>query len=99
MDWFFIWFRKRMLDALMRKEAGGALKAHRAEEVVSTSGSNTQKAPLKRVELLQAVNGKVLEIAHRKHANADWDVSLYIVKDDESLADAVATALLVTGEN
>jgi len=99
MDWFFIWFRKRMLDAVMRKEAGGALKARRAEEVVSTSGSNTQKAPLKRVELLQAVNGKVIEIMHRKAPHADWEVTLYIVKDDEALADAIATALLVTGEN
>lgn len=96
MDWFFNWFRKRMLRAGIRDE-GVALRA-RTEEVVST-GSHTQKAPLKRVELLNAVNGKVIEIMHRKSPHADWEVTLYIIKDDEALADAVATALLVTGEN
>jgi len=71
-----------------------------ALSIASTQNvSITAKAGTKRVELLSAINGKVLEIAHRKHANADWDVHLYIVRDDEALADAVATALLVTGEN
>lgn len=69
------------------------------DAVVSSSGSNTQKAPLKRVELLNAVNGKVIEIMHRKSHQHDWETTLYIVKDDEALADAIATALLVTGEN
>jgi hypothetical protein len=68
-------------------------------DVVSTRGSSTQKSPLKRVELLQAVNGKVIEVMHRKSPHADWEVTLYIIKDDEALADAIATALLVTGEN
>jgi len=96
MDWFFTWFRGRMIRAGIRNE-GVALVSNRPD-VVST-GSNTQKAPLKRVELLQAVNGKVIEIMHRKSPHADWEVTLYIIKDDEALADAVATALLVTGEN
>lgn len=72
---------------------------HVKDAVVSTRGSNTQKAPLKRVELLQAVNGKVIEIMHRKSSNHEWETTLYIIKDDEALADAIATALLVTGEN
>jgi hypothetical protein len=72
---------------------------HVKDVVVSTRGSSTQKSPLKRVELLQAVNGKIIEIMHRKSPHADWETTLYIVKDDEALADAIATALLVTGEN
>ena len=93
MDWFFNWFRQRMVNAGIRKEVVVS-----RDEVVSTRGSNTQKAPLKRVELLQAVNGKVIEIMHRKSQQHEWEVTLYIIKDDESLADAIATALLVTGE-
>jgi hypothetical protein len=94
MDWFFNWFRKRILRAGIRSE-GIALQSATA----TSQHSITAKSGNKRVELLSAINGKVLEIAYRKHANADWDVYLYIVKDDEALADAVATALLVTGEN
>jgi hypothetical protein len=92
MDWFFSWFRRRMQRVAM-------------QDVVALSTSSTinvsatAKAGTKRIELLSAINGKVLEIAYRRQANADWDVHLYIVRDDEALADAVATALLVTGEN
>jgi hypothetical protein len=53
----------------------------------------------KRVEILEAVNGKVLEIAHRKSPQHDWEITLYIMRDDESLADAIATALCVTEGN
>ena len=93
MDWFFNWFRKRLQRVILRE--GIALQS----ATVTSQHSITAKAGNKRVEILSAINGKVLEIAYRKHANADWDVHLYIVKDDEALADAVATALLVTGEN
>ena len=93
MDWFFSWFRRRLTRLALKD--GIALQS----ATVTSQHSITAKAGSKRVELLSAINGKVLEIAHRKHANADWDVSLYIVKDNESLADAVAVALLATGEN
>jgi hypothetical protein len=93
MDWFFSWFRRRMQRVAMKD---GVMLA--SQSTVSQY-SITAKAGTKRVELLSAINGKVLEIAYRKHASADWDVHLYIVRDDEALADAVATALLVTGEN
>ena len=93
MDWFFNWFRRRMQRVVLRE----GIALHSA--TVTSQASITAKAGNKRIEILSAINGKVLEIAHRKHANADWDVHLYIVRDDEALADAVATALLVTGEN
>lgn len=93
MDWFFNWFRRRMQRVVLRD--GIALQA----STVTSQHSITAKAGHKRVELLSAINGKVLEIAYRKTSQHDWEVHLYIVKDDEALADAVATALLVTGEN
>ena len=94
MNWFFNWFRRRMAEA-SKHDASLSLQA----AVVRSQESVTAKSGNKRIELLNAINGKVLEIAYRKHANADWDVHLYIVRDDEALADALATALLVTGEN
>jgi len=59
--------------------------------------SPTNKQGNRRIEILDAVNGKVLEIAHRKTPQHDWEVTLYMVRDDESLADAIAAALVVTG--
>lgn len=92
MDWFFIWLRNKM------REAHDKRLIVRSDTVVAQA-SVSAKAGHKRVELLSAINGKILEIAHRKSPQHDWEVSLYIVKDDEALADAIATALLVTGEN
>lgn len=92
MNWFFNWLGRKIRRAY---KEGVVLRG----EVVASQQSVTAKAGNKRVELLSAINGKVLEIAVRKSPHADWEVHLYIVKDDEALADAVATALLVTGEN
>ena len=95
MDWFFIWFRQRMLDALKRNEG---IPLGRPEVVVARN-SSTSACGLRRIELLDGVNGKILEIAHRKSPQHDWETALYIVKDDEALADAIAVALLTTGGN
>jgi hypothetical protein len=50
-----------------------------------------------RVEIIDALNGRVLEINHRPHENADWHTELYIVRDDEALAEAIAAVLIVGG--
>jgi hypothetical protein len=50
-----------------------------------------------RIEVLDALNGKVLEVATRPDTNHDWDIDLYIVRDDEALADAIATMLVLRG--
>lgn len=51
-----------------------------------------------RVEILNAINGQVLEIAHRPSENSDWEVELYVVQPDEALADALATILVLKGK-
>lgn len=84
-----------MLDALKRNEG---IPLGRPEVMV-TRGSPTAANGLKRVEILSGINGKILEIAHRKSQQHEWETTLYIVKENEALADAIAVALLVTGEN
>jgi len=64
---------------------------------VGTRNSRTDVHGMCRVEVLNAMNGKVLEVAHRADTNLDWDVDLYIVRDDEALADAIATVLVLRG--
>lgn len=93
------WFRNWVLNALdraakqRREEVGVVLSS------VSASTSRTGKAGYKRIEVLEAANGKILEISHRKTPQHDWEVTLYIVRDDEALADAIAAALVITGES
>jgi len=68
--------------------------------VMMTRGSSiSNKSGHRRVEILDAINGKVLEIHHRDSPTKDWDISLYILREDEALADAIATCLLITSEN
>jgi len=50
-----------------------------------------------RVEVIDALNGRVLEVEHRATENADWHTELYIVRDDEALSDAIAAVLIVGG--
>ena len=50
-----------------------------------------------RVEVLEALNGRVLEVNTRANENADWETDLYIVRDDEALSEAVAALLIVKG--
>jgi len=95
MDWFFTWFRERMLEAARRRESGLIIGR---PEVVERNTS-TAAHGLRRIELLDGINGKILEIAHRKSPQHEWETTLYIVKDDEALADAIAVALVVTGGN
>jgi len=70
-------------------------------------GTNLQKSPFVsseqktmahgrvRVEVIDALNGRVLEINHRPNEHADWHTELYIVQSDEALADAIATVLVL----
>ncbi len=83
--------RKRNLE-----EAKVTLQSH----VAMTRGSSvTNKSGHRRVEILDAINGTVLEIHHRDSTIKDWDISIYILREDEALADAIATCLLITSEN
>jgi len=50
-----------------------------------------------RVEVIDALNGRVLEVNTRANENADWHTELYIVRDDEVLSDAIAAVLIVGG--
>lgn len=97
------WFRNWVLNALdraakkRREEFGVSLSSASLADAVSPS--RTGKSGHKRVEILNAANGKVLEIFHRAQPQHDWEVTLYIVRDDETLADAIAAALVITGES
>jgi hypothetical protein len=55
-------------------------------------------APTLRVELVEAVNGRVLNVGVYKPNphGPDWTFKLYVVGNDEPLADAISTMLVMT---
>lgn len=51
-----------------------------------------------RVEVMEAVNGRVLNVGVYKPNphGPDWTFTLYVVRDGEALPDAIATMLVIT---
>lgn len=51
-----------------------------------------------RVELIPATNGRVLRLGTYKSNpyGPDWTFTLYVIPDDQSLPDAIATCLVLT---
>jgi len=49
--------------------------------------------------VIQALNGKIIEISTYKpnHNGPDWTHQCYIVKDGETLAEAMATVIMMKG--
>jgi hypothetical protein len=49
--------------------------------------------------VIQALNGKIIEISTYKHNpnGPDWTHQCYIVKDGETLAEAMATVMMMKG--
>jgi hypothetical protein len=55
-----------------------------------------------RIGIIQAMNGKVLEIGKRNNSNhigPDWNHTLFLVPEDMTLTDAVTTVLIAEGLN
>ena len=69
----------------------------RGDSVCTQPDSPTMKRAKCRIEVLDAMNGKVLEVATRADDRDEWEIDLYIVRDDEALADAIATVLVLRG--
>ena len=89
MDWFFKWLGNRI------RRAQDEVKLSRAD--VTTRGGITSMQSMRRIEMVKAINGDLIEVFSRKSHQHDWEAEVYIVKDGESLVDAVATLLVVTG--
>ena len=85
---------RELITGLGRHGSGSLV---RQDCTVSGPQSPTMKRAKCRIEMLDAINGRVLEVASREHVHEDWDIDLYIVRDDETLADAIATMLVLRG--
>lgn len=67
--------------------------------LISNSGPRVDQDAKLRVELIEAVNGRVLQIGKYKPnpRGPDWTFTLYLVGEGETLPDAIATCLVLHG--
>ena len=71
------------------------------EEIVCGSDSVESRSSV-RIGIIQAMNGKVLEISKRNttnHIGPEWNNTLFLVPEDMTLTDAVTTLLIAEGLN
>jgi hypothetical protein len=59
--------------------------------------STLEVPPVRRIEVINAVNGQILQMGTYKSNphGPDWTFKLYIVDDSQSLPEAIAAAMVV----
>lgn len=90
---FFKW-----LGVMIRRADQDEIRSH-VVEVSRTHDGSTSAPSTRRVEIVKAINGNLIEVWTRPAPQHDWRAEVYIVKDDETMADAIATVLLITKED
>lgn len=87
------------MKRLIQRWLGLPVPDHRQDllTISSNSGPRPDQDAKLRVELIEAVNGRVLEIGKYKPNphGPDWTFTLYVVGDNETLPDAIATCLVL----
>jgi hypothetical protein len=71
----------------------------RRQDLLTLSSPRIDQDVKLRVELLEAVNGRVLQVGKYKPNphGPDWTFTLYVVGDNETLPDAIATCMVLHG--
>lgn len=72
------------------------------KSMVVPQGIDHDTTPKVRVGVIQAMNGRVLEVATAvphpgHHGHYDWKTEMYIVPEDQKLSEALAFVLIMKG--
>ena len=76
------------------------ISASKPQEVLHARNPNELRTDTNvKFGVIQALNGKIIEISTYKpnHNGPDWTHQCYIVKDGETLAEAMATVITMKG--
>ena len=90
---------KRLIQRWLGLPVQETAKLVAANPISSPSGPRVESEAKLRVELIEAVNGRVLQIGKYKPNphGPDWTFTLYVVGEGEPLPDAIATCLVLHG--
>ena len=90
------WLKKKF--AQWSREAWEASRLSTRGEVAV--GNDVHNAtPKVRVGVIDAMNGRILEIAiaTQTHSHYDWKIEMYLVPEGQKLSEAIATVMLMKG--
>ena len=90
------WLFKEELEKQKRAERDGfALASYPTE----TNAASSPQTPHARIGVLPVINGKVLEVCTFKRNNhgPDWQTSYWILNEQLTLAEQIATVLVMKG--
>jgi hypothetical protein len=87
------WFKKKF--AQWSREAWEAAP----KEVVTSNRDSHSATPKVRVGVIDAINGRILEVATatQTHSHYDWKIDMYLVPEGQKLSEAIATVMLMKG--
>lgn len=87
--------RKWLIRFLMRKE----LVQHTLGQDIQVEEAVAKVQPKVRIGQVDAINGKLLEVATYKRSQhgPDWTSEYYIIDSAQPLADQIATVLVMKG--
>jgi hypothetical protein len=86
--------KKRKVEAPQDEKLGVSLGA------VVTRDVDHNTAPKVRIGVIEAMNGKVLEVATaipNNHGHYDWKTEMYVIPEGQKLSEAISTVMLMKG--
>ena len=88
--------KKRKVEALEEAKMGVSLGA------VVTRDVDHNTMPKIRIGVIEAMNGKVLEVATAQmhsgpHQHYDWKTEMYVMPEGQKLSEAISTVMLMKG--
>jgi hypothetical protein len=86
--------KKRKVEAPQNEKLGVSLGA------VVTRDVDHNTMPKIRIGMIEAMNGKVLEVATaipNNHGHYDWKTEMYVIPEGQKLSEAVSTVMLMKG--
>jgi hypothetical protein len=89
---------RNLIDWVMQGEKDGRLRTYPLGLVDSSDHDTRAKF---KIGVVSATNGRLLEISTYKHNpnGSDWTNELFIVPDDQTLAQSITTILTLKGLN
>jgi hypothetical protein len=87
-------FKQWLRNWLLNEDSPGLVKASDAQLSERATGNGQ---PSYRVSLVKAMNGRLLEVGVYKPnpRGPDWTYEIYVVNDNETVADAIAKVLAI----
>lgn len=98
------WFKKKIANWVREAYEDAQTKQQPSPigAVLSTVDVEHHTAPKMRLGVIEAINGRILEISTATphpmhHGHYDWKTEMYVVPQEQKLSEAIAVLMLMKG--